>query len=256
MAGDIARRVSPGDPLRFSARIYDDMLDAIDYCKAARSRQAEHLSRLARDYGLVKVKNESGSAVDRFGVLGLNGIISAINPTDGLAAWKNQPVVSGITPASPTHCGRFVVLMQPMADDAIGWGCVSGVIPVQVAFTYDAAIFADVTNSDATKLTAAEGGMPVVYKESGTGTKWALVQMGVPSWPTLRGKLDGDLTKATGYATMSVWEGSTLADSGRNVTVYDPGALSSGKKIASGSGLSASWTSGKWWLLTPYVCES
>ena len=37
---------------------------------------------------------------------------------------------------------------------------------------------------------------------------------------------------------------------------YDPAAITSGKKIASGAGLSASWTGGKWWLLTPYVCES
>jgi hypothetical protein len=39
------------------------------------------------------------------------------------------------------------------------------------------------------------------------------------------------------------------------VTVYDPGAISSGKKIASGVGLTASFTAGKWYLLTPYACE-
>jgi hypothetical protein len=74
-------------------------------------------------------------------------------------------------------------------------------------------------------------------------------------YPVIRGYLDGDLTQATGYATMSVWDGNPLADTGRNVTVYDPGAISTGKKIASGVGLTASFTAGKWYLLTPYACE-
>jgi hypothetical protein len=248
------RKPQRGDPLKITARIYGDILDTIDYVKALRRSDTASLTRLARDRGLVKIKNESGEYVHRFGILGIDGIISAINPTDDLDAWKSEPVLSGITPASPDHCGRFVVAVEPMEDDAIGWACMSGIVPVQVDFTYDASVYADAKDDDFEKLVASEGGMPVLYKESGTGTKWALVQMGVPYWPVLRGYLDGDLV-AGGSATMSVWDGDPLADTGRSVTVYDPGAISSGKKIASGVGLTASFTAGKWYLLTPYACE-
>jgi len=255
MPEDIARRPQRGDPLKIPASVYAEMLDVVQYVRILRNSESSSLVRLARDRGLVKIKNESGADCARFEVLGIDGIIDAINPTDNLPAWKNEPVLSGITPATPTHCGRFVVLVEPLADDAIGWACLSGVVPVQVDFTYDAAVYADVTNADDSKLTAGEGGMTVLYKGTGTGAKWALVKMGVPYWPILRGKLDANLN-AGSSAAMSVWEGDTLADSTRNVTVYDhAGMLGTGKKIASTTVVTASWTSGKWYVLTSAACE-
>lgn len=94
-----------------------------------------------------------------------------------------------------------------------------------------------------------------VYEMTGLTSRGTRYVIGNP-YPVIRGVLDGDLTQASGSATMSVWDGNPLADSGRNVTVYDPGAITSGKKIASGSGLTACFTAGKWYLLAPYVCES
>lgn len=255
---DQLRRPQRGDPLKIPAFVYAEMLDTVEFVRGLRRSDSASLVRLARDRGLVKVKNESGSDVARFGILGIDGIISAINPTDDLAAWKNEPVLSGNTPDTDDHYGKFVVLVEPLADDAIGWGLASGVVPVQISFTYSDSPYADITNSDATKLTADEGGAAqVLYKETGTGTKWTLCRIGTPHRPVIRGKLDADLNSGSS-ATMSVWAGATLADTGRNVTVYDASslpAITASKKIASGKGLSASWHDGKWHLLTPYACE-
>lgn len=202
------------------------------------------------DLGLIRIKNESGSAVDRFQVLGVNDMLTSTG--------EINPVFSGITPATPTHYGKFCVLLESLLDDQTGWACVSGVVPVQVAFTYSDSPYADITNSDATKLTADEGGAAqVLYKETGTGTKWTLCRIGTPHRPVIRGKLDGDLNSGSS-TTMSVWAGAPMADTSRNVTVYDDAnlpAITASKKIASGVGLSASWHSGRWHLLTPYACE-
>ena len=81
---------------------------------------------------------------------------------------------------------------------------------------------------------------------------WEIVQN--PGKPRLVGKLDADLT-AGSSATMSIWEGSTLADSGRNVTVYD-WFLPTGKKIASGARVAAVWNSGKWYVDTTDTCPT
>jgi hypothetical protein len=54
---------------------------------------------------------------------------------------------------------------------------------------------------------------------------------------------------------MSIWEGAPLADSGRNVTVYD-WFLASGKKIASGARVAAVWNSGKWYVDTTDTCPT
>ena len=79
---------------------------------------------------------------------------------------------------------------------------------------------------------------------------WEIVQN--PGKPRLFGRLDGDLS-AGSSATMSIWEGSTLADSGRNVTVYD-WFLPTGKKLTYGAKVAAVWNSGKWYVDTTDTC--
>ena len=96
--------------------------------------------------------------------------------------------------------------------------------------------------------------MQVLWKEEGTGSKWAVVRLGSPAYPKLFGKLDADLT-AGSSATMSIWEGSTLADSGRNITVHD-WFLPTGKKLKSGAKVAAVWNSGKWYVDTTDTCPS
>lgn len=198
-----------------------------------------------RDWGTIRIKNESGADVDRFGILGIDDLLTDVE--------EPNPVFSGIEPATPDHYGKFAVLLNSLVDDDIGLACVAGVVNVQVSFTYSDSPYADVLDGDDAKLVGSEGGMPILYKETGTGTKWALVQMGVPHYPVIRGTLDAALTVGSS-ATMSVWDGATLADSGRNVTVYD-WWLGTGRQLASGTKVSATWHSGKWYLEVSADCD-
>lgn len=255
MADIYARKIA-GERLRMPADIYNRFLSTIQYVEQLRRGQKPDTQRMPRDCGLVCVKNASGAAVARFAVLGIDGMIAATDPANNVESFKNGPCLSGRTPALETHRGKFVIVLQPLAADAIGWAVASGVVPVKVDFTYAGQPYADAKDTDKTALAGGEGGAAqVLWKESGTGAKWALVRVGMPTYPKLLGKLDGDLTQATGSATMSVWEGSTLADSGRNVTVYD-WFLATGKKIASGAKVAAEFKSGKWYVDTTGTCPS
>ena len=250
-------RVKSGDPLSAgpgSAAAWSEVVGAVEYVERLRSSGVNQAGKpLFADRTMVLVKNGSGVTRDRFSVLGIYN--SIISPTTSENLFKQQVYLEGVTPTVPDYCGKFAILAQSLKDDAIGWAWVSGVCVCQVDYDYAAQPYADIKDSDAGLLEAGEGGSAkVLWKETGTGTLWSVVRIGVPHYPILRGKLDGDLT-AGGSATMSIWEAATLADSGRNVTVYDPGAITALKKIASGSGLTASWTSGKWWMLAPYTCE-
>lgn len=252
---DIYARKTAGQRLKIPADIYNRFLSTIQYVEQLRRGQKPDSQRVPRDCGLVCVKNASGAAVGRFGVLGIDGLIAATDPANNVESFKNGPCLSGKTPALETHRGKFVVLLQPLAENAIGWAVASGVVPVKTDFTYADQPYADAKNSDATMLAAGEGGAAqVLWKESGTGTKWAVVRVGSPCYPKLLGKLDGDLA-AGGSATMSVWEGATLADSGRNVTVND-WFLTTGKKAASGAKVAAFWKSGKWYVDTATPCPT
>jgi hypothetical protein len=59
------------------------------------------------------------------------------------------------------------------------------------------------------------------------------------------GKLDGVLNQGSS-ATMSIWAGDPLADTGDNITVYD-WFLGSGESIASGKKVKAEFICGKWY---------
>ena len=252
--GDLWRKPSLGDKLTFSATLRGKTIDTIRDVQRMKRTTVGNIDRMGGDRGVIKIKNESDADVGRFGILGLNGITAGITPADNLAAWKNQFLFSGVEPATPDHYGKFCILLEPIADDAQGLACVSGVVPVQVSFTYSDSPYADVLDGDDAKLVGSEGGMPILYKETGTGTKWALVQMGVPYYPTIRGKLDDDLD-AGSSEVFSVWDGATLADTNRNVTLYD-WFITASSKIASGTKCSATWRSGKWYLEVPGACET
>lgn len=201
---------------------------------------------------IVRVKNSSGADRGRFEVLGVDGVV--FTPTDNLAQFQNAIYLDGKKPTA-SHLGKFVLLCQPLPSGAIGWAWVAGACVVKVDFGYDGQPYADVKDGDTGLLLGGEGGAAqVLWKEEGTGTKWAVVRLGVPTYPKLFGKLDGDLA-AGSSATMSIWEGSTLADSGRNITVHD-WFLPSGKKLKSGAKVAAVWNSGKWYVDTTDTCPS
>ncbi len=200
---------------------------------------------------IVRVKNSSGTDRGRFEVLGVDG--SVFTPTDNLGQFQNAIYLDGKKPTA-SHLGKFVVLCQPLPSEAIGWAWVAGACVVKVDFGYDSQPFADVKDGDTGLLLGGEGGVQVLWKEEGTGSKWAVVRLGSPAYPKLFGKLDADLT-AGSSATMSIWEGSTLADSGRNITVHD-WFLPTGKKLKSGAKVAAVWNSGKWYVDTTDTCPS
>jgi len=178
---------------------------------------------------IILVENGSGADRDRFDILGIEQPI--ISPTDNLDEFHRQVAIKGITPNSAYHFGNFVILLEPLAAGSIGRGCVSGVCPVRLNVT-DAAEddyeFADVKDDDATQLQSAKvGSGRILYRESGTGTKWAVVRLSnAPATDALviRGQLTGDL--ATTDSTFEIDGvvvmqpvGGTIAEG--NVTIYN-----------------------------------
>jgi len=134
-------------------------------------------NRSTRNADIVLVKNSSGSDVARFGVLGISGVI--FTPTDSLATFQDQVAVTGVTPTTASHVGKFVVLLDPIANGKVGRGWIAGVCQVQVDVTDTAHKFCDVRNSDRAKLvSSASGSARIIYSESGTGTKWCVVRIG------------------------------------------------------------------------------
>lgn len=202
---------------------------------------------------IVYVKNNSGSDVARFGVLGIGTV--QITPTDRLASFQHLPILDGESPTTADHTGKFVVTLEPIANGKIGRAVIDGLVQAQVDSADDAMAFADVTASDLTKLTGrCAGGAQIIYRESGTGAKWALVRIGkawsgpFPITLSQTGGSAGSASAACSF-TYTVTDSLTGVVLGTNVNVTASPHLhnrpSLGAQIAADGGLAYYNSSGQ-----------
>lgn len=176
MPGDAFKKVNPGQPLRIPAEAWNAMLDVV-----ARSK-GDSIGLGGQGFtgaDSVLVRNDSGSDVDRFGVLEVDGPL--ILPSDNLDEFQRQTALSGITP-SGTDNAVLAILWEPAADGEIARATMDGLAVVQVDVTDAGHGYADANTGDTANLLSQAAASPqqILWKESGTGTKWALVRMGAP----------------------------------------------------------------------------
>lgn len=171
----------PGDKFKPSAGMWNDMLSMLRWFKQNQQSAAAIPHQWARNFSTLPVKNASGSDVARGGILGIDDSLYA--PTDNLDGFKNGPTLSCITPAQADHDGKFAVTLEPIEDGAIGRAVLDGLAVCQVSVTageewYE---YADVIDADAAKLKLLPAGAAqVLWRETGTGAKWAIVRLGSP----------------------------------------------------------------------------
>lgn len=171
-------KVKTGDPLVISAADYNAFVDAALDLRQRQLAQGRVTKASQWENGPVLVRNDSGSDVGRFYVLGLNGPI--FTPTADLDGFKNHRAWVGGSPDETAHADcKFVITQVPIAAGKLGLACIGGATPVQVEVTNETHAFADVvTGTTANLASSASGGAQILWKESGTGLKWALVRLG------------------------------------------------------------------------------
>jgi hypothetical protein len=172
------QKVNPGDRMRIAARTYNAFVDA------AKAQQMQSLGSQSGPRNdapavmLVQVKNASGSDCPHFGVLGIGGVV--FDPVAAADAFKDSVVLSGTTPSASSHAGgRFVICAEPIANGSIGAAWAGGVCQAQIEVSNADHAFADISNGLMPKLASAESGpCTILWKQSGTGTKWAIIRFG------------------------------------------------------------------------------
>lgn len=201
MPGDDYLRPRPGDPFRFPARLYCDLLDLVANDK--RGQGAIVSGAIARDFAntIIQIKNGTGSNLPRFSVLGFNGTV--ITVSGSVDSFKDGICLIGRTPSLPADSAKWAITLEPIADGNIGYAVIAGVCLVQVNVIDANDQYADAIDSDNSKLkSSASGGAQILYKESGTGTKWAVVRF--PFTPI--SSLDVKLTAHTQDGTNKRWK--------------------------------------------------
>jgi hypothetical protein len=200
--GDPLKKVSAGDPLRPSARAWNTFIDTAKRVNDSPPLKTGGIGTegIDRNTGIVRVQNSSGSNVERFGVLGING--PAITPTQNSNEFQSRVIIDGITPTTASHTGKFVVCLEPIASGKIGKAYIDGACPAKVDFNNANEELADVKNSNLVSLQGGAGTARVLWKEAGTGVLWAIILLNATR--TARVKVTSAATKGSVY-NGNVW---------------------------------------------------
>lgn len=202
----------------------------------------------------VLVKNTSGSPLSsRFGILKVASpriTYSAANAQ----TFFDEDTLLGTTPAV---AAPFVVVQEPLSADGFGIARLLGLTRVQIEVSDAAHEYADCTTLT-TKLTSGTTGPArILWKEAGTGTKWAVVNLlGAtprPAYGWARFTLPSALaTTDASKASCTVddyWGGSSP---GATITVYNlPASSNYIFSGASGNKGLATYDDldNKWWIV-------
>lgn len=129
----------------------------------------------------VQVRNGSGSDLTRGGVLGLDDSAFDTSVSANLAAiFAHEPVLDGVTPTT-AYEQKFCVLLEPIGDGKSGPCAIAGVVWAWADVTDSSHTHCGLKSGDATKLSSGTEGAPIIWKETGTGTKRVLINLSQPA---------------------------------------------------------------------------
>lgn len=124
----------------------------------------------------VRVRNASGADVNRYDVLGIDGIL--IDPATNLAEWIRAPVFMGATPEIASHSGKWAVCLEPIAAGGIRRAIVAGYTHALVDIVDATHGFCEIEDASTRLVSVATGSAKILYQESGTGEKYCIIRIG------------------------------------------------------------------------------
>lgn len=162
--------VNPGDRISFPAEFFNSLVDLVR-TQAGGNANLRNLS--IPPFTVCRVKNSSGADRASLDVLRVTG--SELTPTGNSAAFKSFVCVTGS--AVSTTPDPFVILAEPVKSGVEGVAFCSGIFPARIYVNDANHTYAKLKASDSTQLDSSYAGPArILYKESGTGTKLAVVQ--------------------------------------------------------------------------------
>lgn len=166
-------KVLPGESLRIPAADYNAFVDAAQAYRARMLRSAAGDSPSKTQSGIVPVRNTTGEDQDAFAVLELDAVL--IKPSENLSEFQYRFAFDAKKPSGDAR--KLVVLQEPIKAGAIGAGMVAGLSPVRINVNDANDSWAKVLANEAGHLdSGASGPARLLYKESGIGLKWGLIQ--------------------------------------------------------------------------------
>ena len=205
----------------------------IDAAKAEKVRSHQPVRNIipspAASNLCVLVKNQTGTDLEAGNAVKLGDPV--VFPTGNVNTWRDKINFECEEPDSDTSGGA--VLAEPLEDGKIGKAFIAGVVACQISVTNEFLKWCDLDDGSYRLHTKPEGSHEILYKQSGTGLKYAYVRLGIPRDVEVAGKADSDITTGS-TGTVSMWENGS--DTLYNITahldwMHGSEQVSSGKEV-------------------------
>jgi len=171
---DPRQNVNPGEPIRLAASQING-LNRLLNVNAGFSYPAA--VEQPTPYTWVMARNNTGSAIPRWGVLAITGMhITPGSSETATGQFEQLPVVAGGMPSDATT--SWCVAVEPIEAGQIGRVAVGGVVQVKVEVADAAHTFAR-CKSSSSELRSTDNGEGLILWKQGSGAgQWALVRLG------------------------------------------------------------------------------
>lgn len=121
------KKVLPGQKLRIPASTFNTIIDAAEDFQRRQINQGSDAIQGFASSGVITVRNQSGSFLDQFNVLGLTSVL--ITPSQNELEFYSRWAMNTETPADGDE-QAFCVLQEPIDNGAMGKALIVGVTPV------------------------------------------------------------------------------------------------------------------------------
>ena len=184
------QRVHSGDPLNIPADVYNTMLDVARAYHARQYQVGRHSVFGAAAAGSDYILNATGASIERFAVLGMDKpMFAPAAGEDAVESFMRDVAFRGVLPDETLHRGRFAIVLEPLANGAIGRAQVAGVTVarLRVADPEQSVHHAEINHHDTAALQPAEDGSALVlWHQAPLGENeavWAVVRLGDGATP-------------------------------------------------------------------------
>lgn len=177
MTTDPLRKVQSGEPFKPSASFHNAVVEmlrqtAVNQFNTGAPTDENPVLRAADCY----IYNDSGQTLQKFQPAAIG---TSVQITPPKAGFFDTPCVTAILPGEDEL--NVVVAAEIIKDESYGKGWMIGLVPAQIEVNDAAHQFVILRDGFAQWETSATTGWPIIWKESGTGTKYAYLLIGARS---------------------------------------------------------------------------
>jgi len=171
------RKVTVGEKFKVKASTWNAFIDAANFCRNNQLEFGSNALRSNSKTGIVLIRNDSGALLEQFAPVILDDLIIQPDDDEKEQEFKSRvPVFSGKKVSADNKDRPFAILQTPLESEKIGKALLLGVTPAKVNIGNESHEYAKLDSTGLVSGSTGDGG--ILWKESGTGEKWALLQLG------------------------------------------------------------------------------